>query len=60
MTKKYVVTCCFEILHDENNQITIPGFYDAVEELTKTEKEAMAKAPFSLENYKPKNPTDKI
>ena len=39
-------------LHDENNQITIPGFYDAVEELTKTEKEAMAKAPFSLENYK--------
>mgnify|MGYP000008433905 FL=1 len=39
-------------LHDENNHITIPGFYDAVEELTKTEKEAMAKAPFSLENYK--------
>ena len=39
-------------LHDENNRITIPGFYDAVEELSTKEREAMAKAPFSLENYK--------
>jgi acetylornithine deacetylase/succinyl-diaminopimelate desuccinylase-like protein len=39
-------------LHDENNHIAIPGFYDNVEELTKEERSAMAKAPFNLKNYK--------
>jgi acetylornithine deacetylase/succinyl-diaminopimelate desuccinylase-like protein len=39
-------------LHDENNHITIPGFYDAVEEVSREERAVMAKAPFSLENYK--------
>ena len=39
-------------LHDENNHITIPGFYDKVEDLSKEERAEMAKAPFSLENYK--------
>lgn len=39
-------------LHDENNRITIPGFYDKVEELSLKERAEMAKAPFSLENYK--------
>ena len=39
-------------LHDENNHITIPGFYNKVEELTKEERAKMAEAPFSLENYK--------
>ena len=39
-------------LHDENNRITIPGFYDNVEELSAAERAEMAKAPFSLENYK--------
>ena len=39
-------------LHDENNHITIPGFYDKVEELSAEERAEMAKAPFSLENYK--------
>jgi acetylornithine deacetylase/succinyl-diaminopimelate desuccinylase-like protein len=39
-------------LHDDDNHITIPGFYDAVEELTPEERAEMAKAPFSLENYK--------
>ena len=38
-------------LHDENNHITIPGFYDNVEELSTKEREAI-KTPFSLENYK--------
>jgi acetylornithine deacetylase/succinyl-diaminopimelate desuccinylase-like protein len=38
-------------LHDENNHITIPGFYDAVEELTRAERDEMAKAPFSHEAY---------
>ena len=39
-------------LHDENNHITISGFYDKVEELSAEERAEMAKAPFSLENYK--------
>ena len=39
-------------LHDENNHITIPGFYDKVEELIEEERAEMAKAPFSLEAYK--------
>ncbi len=39
-------------LHDEDNHITIPGFYDNVEELSTEERAEMAKAPFSLENYK--------
>lgn len=39
-------------LHDENNRITVPGFYDKVEELSAEERAEMAKAPFSLENYK--------
>jgi len=39
-------------LHDENNHITIPGFYDKVEELSKAERAKMAEAPFNLENYK--------
>jgi acetylornithine deacetylase/succinyl-diaminopimelate desuccinylase-like protein len=39
-------------LHDENNHITIPGFYDNVEELSLEERAEMAKAPFSLEKYK--------
>lgn len=38
-------------LHDENNRITIPGFYDKVIELTDEERAEMALAPFSLENY---------
>ena len=39
-------------LHDENNHITIPGFYDQVEELSPEERAEMAKAPFNLEAYK--------
>lgn len=39
-------------LHDENNHITIPGFYDKVQELSREERDEMAKAPFSLEKYK--------
>jgi acetylornithine deacetylase/succinyl-diaminopimelate desuccinylase-like protein len=38
-------------LHDENNHITIPGFYDKVEELSAEERAEMAKAPFNLEAY---------
>lgn len=39
-------------LHDENNHITIPGFYDKVVDLSREERAEMAKAPFSLEAYK--------
>jgi acetylornithine deacetylase/succinyl-diaminopimelate desuccinylase-like protein len=39
-------------LHDENNHITIPNFYDKVEELSMAARAEMAKAPFNLENYK--------
>jgi acetylornithine deacetylase/succinyl-diaminopimelate desuccinylase-like protein len=38
-------------LHDENNHITIPGFYDKVVDLTDEERAEMAKAPFSLDKY---------
>jgi acetylornithine deacetylase/succinyl-diaminopimelate desuccinylase-like protein len=39
-------------LHDENNHITIPGFYDDVIEISLEERAEMAKAPFNLDNYK--------
>jgi len=39
-------------LTDENNHISIPGFYDKVEELSKEERAKMAEAPFDLEKYK--------
>lgn len=39
-------------LHDENGHITIPGFYDAVEELSMEERKKMAEAPFNEEKYK--------
>ena len=38
-------------LHDENNKITVPGFYDKVINLTDEERAEMAKAPFSKEAY---------
>jgi acetylornithine deacetylase/succinyl-diaminopimelate desuccinylase-like protein len=38
-------------LHDENNRITIPGFYKEVVELSKEERDEMARAPFSHEDY---------
>ena len=41
-------------LTDENNHITIPGFYDQVEELSQEERKKMAEAPFSEEEYKKK------
>lgn len=47
-----VLTKMIASLHDENNRITIPGFYDKVEELSAEERAEMAKAPFSLDEYK--------
>jgi acetylornithine deacetylase/succinyl-diaminopimelate desuccinylase-like protein len=47
-----ILTKMIASLHDENNHITIPGFYDKVENLSDAERAEMAKAPFSLEAYK--------
>ncbi len=39
-------------LKDENNHITIPGFYDNVLELSEQEREDINSAPFDLTEYK--------
>jgi len=39
-------------LHDENNHITVKGFYDDVEEVSDADRAEMAKAPFSEEEYR--------
>ena len=39
-------------LHDENNHISIPGFYDDVLVSSDEERALMAKAPFDVEEYK--------
>ncbi|MGZ3958710.1 MAG: dipeptidase, partial [Flavisolibacter sp.] len=39
-------------LHDGNNHVTIPGFYDDVVQATPEERELMAKAPFDEKEYK--------
>ena len=46
-----ILTKMIASLHDENHHISIPGFYDKVEELTRAERDEMAKAPFSHEAY---------
>jgi len=38
--------------HDENNHVTMPGFYDDVVTATKEERELMNKAPYNEEEYK--------
>ncbi len=44
---KMIASC-----HDENNHITIPGFYDDVVEATPEERKLMSNAPFSEKEYK--------
>jgi len=39
-------------LHDSDRRVTIPGFYDAVQELSSAERKALAEAPFDEEEYK--------
>ena len=39
-------------LHDENNHITIPGFYDDVLVISDEERALMAQAPFNEADYK--------
>jgi acetylornithine deacetylase/succinyl-diaminopimelate desuccinylase-like protein len=47
-----ILTKMIASLHDENNHITIPGFYDGVEELSPEERAEMAKRPYSEDEYK--------
>ncbi len=46
-----ILTKMIASLHDDKQHITIPGFYDGVEELSREERDEMAKAPFSLQAY---------
>lgn len=39
-------------MHDENNHITIPGFYDEVLELSEQERDMLNRAPYSESEYK--------
>lgn len=39
-------------MHDENNHITIPNFYDDVLELSQKEREELNKAPYNEDSYK--------
>ena len=47
MLAKMIASC-----HDENNHITIPGFYDDVVIATAEERKLMAEAPFDEQEYK--------
>jgi acetylornithine deacetylase/succinyl-diaminopimelate desuccinylase-like protein len=47
MLAKMIAGC-----HDENNHITIPGFYDDVLEASPLEREMLAKAPYNETEYK--------
>jgi acetylornithine deacetylase/succinyl-diaminopimelate desuccinylase-like protein len=46
-----ILTKMIASLHDENNHITIPGFYADVVELSIEERAEMAKAPYSEADY---------
>jgi len=39
-------------MHDKDRKVTIPGFYDAVRELSAIERKALAEAPFNEGDYK--------
>lgn len=46
-----ILTKMIASLTDENNHITIPGFYDNVEEVSLEDRADMAKAPFNKNDY---------
>jgi acetylornithine deacetylase/succinyl-diaminopimelate desuccinylase-like protein len=39
-------------MHDENRHITIPGFYEDVLEVSSADRDALAKVPFDINEYK--------
>ena len=52
---KMIASC-----HDENNHITIPGFYDDVVEATAEERKLMAAAPYDENEYAADLGVDKL
>jgi acetylornithine deacetylase/succinyl-diaminopimelate desuccinylase-like protein len=55
MLAKMIASC-----HDENNHITIPGFYDDVVEATPEERKLMAAAPYDEKEYSTDLGVDKL
>lgn len=55
MLAKMIASC-----HDENNHITIPGFYDDVEDVPSSERKMLGKAPFEKSEYKQDLGIDKL
>ena len=47
-------------MQDENKHITIPGFYDKVQELTAAQRERLNEAPFDQNEYKEKLDIDDV
>ena len=47
-------------LKDENNHISIPGFYDDVEIVSETDRKRMNEAPFNLSAYKEALKVDEV
>lgn len=47
-------------LQDDDNRITIPGFYDKVKDLPEEERQEMARAPFDQEEYKTSLEIDEV
>jgi acetylornithine deacetylase/succinyl-diaminopimelate desuccinylase-like protein len=47
-------------LHDENGRVTIPGFYDKVQDLSAADRNALNKAPFDLNGYKKELGIDEV
>jgi len=55
-----ILTKMIASLTDDDNRITIPGFYDDVLEVSPEERAEMAKAPFNLDEYKKALDIDEI
>jgi acetylornithine deacetylase/succinyl-diaminopimelate desuccinylase-like protein len=47
-------------LHDDQNHITIPGFYDGVINLSEDERKSLNDAPFDLDEYKKELSIDEV
>tara|TARA_B110000483_G_scaffold147177_1_gene175537 strand:+ start:518 stop:1891 length:1374 start_codon:yes stop_codon:yes gene_type:complete len=47
-----ILSAMIASMQDDKGRITIPGFYDDVDEVSAEERALMAKAPFSLDDYK--------
>ena len=46
-----ILTKMIASMHDDNNHVTIPGFYEAVLPVSLEDRQKMNEAPFSLEDY---------